>query len=138
MGIFKRKKEEIGESILHLKPSTPIEITLEYNYEIKYFYSKLVDILSEKEIIIAPPRSIEGNIVKLSEKHKYKIRLKTVKGLFENVMSIKSYVVQHNDTLWKLAKKFNTTIDDNVSLNDIENPDLIYPGQKLLILKKVC
>ena len=49
-----------------------------------------------------------------------------------------SYVVQPGDTLWCLAKKFNTTVDDIVELNDIENPDLIYPGQKLLILKKVC
>ncbi|WP_317368475.1 LysM domain-containing protein, partial [uncultured Tyzzerella sp.] len=48
-----------------------------------------------------------------------------------------SYVVQSGDTLWDLAKKFNTTVDDIVKLNDIENPDLIYPGQKLLILKKI-
>ena len=49
-----------------------------------------------------------------------------------------SYVVQPGDTLWNLAKKFNTTVDDIVKINDIENPDLIYPGQKLLILKKIC
>ena len=48
-----------------------------------------------------------------------------------------SYVVQPGDILWCLAKKFNTTVDDIVELNDIENLDLIYPGQKLLILKKV-
>ena len=102
MGLFKRKKEEIGESIRHLKSSTPIEITLEYNDEIKYFYSKLVYILSEKEIIIVPPRSIRGNIVKLSEKYKYKIRLKTTKGLFENVMSIKSYEIEDGVPMLKI------------------------------------
>ena len=48
-----------------------------------------------------------------------------------------SYTVQLNDTLWDLAKKFNTTVDDIVDLNNIENHDLIYQGQKLLILKKV-
>ncbi|WP_317366966.1 SPOCS domain-containing protein [uncultured Tyzzerella sp.] len=55
-----------------------------------------------------------------------------------SIASMIIYVVQSGDTLWDLAKKFNTTVDDIVELNDIENPDLIYPGQKLLILKKVC
>ncbi len=55
-----------------------------------------------------------------------------------SISSIIIYVVQSGDTLWDLAKKFNTTVDDIVKLNDIENPDLIYPGQKLLILKKIC
>lgn len=55
-----------------------------------------------------------------------------------SISSMIIYVVQEKDTLWCLAKKFNTTVDDIVSLNDIENPDLIYPGQKLLVLKKIC
>ena len=48
------------------------------------------------------------------------------------------YVVQRNDSLWSIAKQYNTTIDDILLLNDIENPELIYPGQKLLILKKIA
>ncbi|NLP45615.1 MAG: DUF3794 domain-containing protein [Epulopiscium sp.] len=47
------------------------------------------------------------------------------------------YVVQKGDTLWKIAKKYNTTVDELALLNDIEDVDVIYPGQKLLILKKV-
>ncbi|MDE6357594.1 MAG: DUF3794 domain-containing protein, partial [Eubacteriales bacterium] len=58
--------------------------------------------------------------------------------ILNNIGSMNIYIVQPGDTLWCLAKKFNTTVDDIVELNDIENPDLIYPGQKLLILKKVC
>lgn len=54
--------------------------------------------------------------------------------------SIKSgaviYTVKKGDSLWNIAKKYHTTVDDIVRLNKIENPDLIYPGQKLLILKK--
>ena len=46
------------------------------------------------------------------------------------------YTVKPGDSLWKIAKKFNTTIDEIVSLNKIENPDLIYPGERFLILKK--
>ena len=47
------------------------------------------------------------------------------------------YVVKKHDSLWTIAKEHNTTIEDIVLLNDIENPDLIYPGHKLLILKKI-
>ncbi len=47
------------------------------------------------------------------------------------------YVVKPGDTLWKLAKRFNSTIEDIAEINNIENPDLIYPGQRFIILKKI-
>ena len=47
------------------------------------------------------------------------------------------YVVKKEDSLWSIAKEYNTTMEDILLLNDIENPDLIYPNQKLLILKKI-
>ena len=43
------------------------------------------------------------------------------------------YVVQKGDNLTKIAKKFNTTVDELVKLNNISNPNLIYPGQKLRV-----
>lgn len=55
----------------------------------------------------------------------------------EPVASVVIYVVQPGDSLWSIAKRYNTTIEDLLLLNDIENPDKIYPGQKLLILKKI-
>lgn len=47
------------------------------------------------------------------------------------------YMVQKGDTLWKIAKRYRTTVNDILAVNDIENPDLIYPGQKLLMIKMV-
>ncbi len=47
------------------------------------------------------------------------------------------YRVQKGDTLWKIAKRYRTTVEDILAVNDIENPDLIYPGQKFLIIKRV-
>jgi LysM repeat protein len=44
-----------------------------------------------------------------------------------------TYVVQPGDTLWRLAQRFGTTVDDLVNLNDIRNPDLIFVGQVLAI-----
>jgi hypothetical protein len=51
--------------------------------------------------------------------------------------SMTVYVVQPADTIWKIAKRYNSAIDDLMAVNDIENPSKIYQGQKLLILKKV-
>lgn len=42
-----------------------------------------------------------------------------------------TYTVVKGDTLWDLAKKFNTTVSKLVSLNNIQNPDYIVVGQKL-------
>ena len=47
--------------------------------------------------------------------------------------SILMYIVKKDDTLWKIAKRFGSTIDDIVRTNGIEEQDKIYPGQKLFI-----
>lgn len=47
--------------------------------------------------------------------------------------SMTIYVVQHGDTLWKIAKKYYTTIDDLVKLNSMESPEIIKVGDKLII-----
>ncbi len=47
--------------------------------------------------------------------------------------SITIYSVQKNDTLWDLAKKFNTTIAELLKINDLEGPDSICVNQKLII-----
>jgi flagellum-specific peptidoglycan hydrolase FlgJ len=41
------------------------------------------------------------------------------------------YVVKKGDTLTAIAKKYNTTVQNLVKLNNIKNPDLILVGQKL-------
>ena len=47
---------------------------------------------------------------------------------------VTTYVVQKNDNLTKIAKKYNCTVDDILKLNPkITNPNLIYPGQKILV-----
>ena len=41
------------------------------------------------------------------------------------------YIVRKNDTISKIAKNNNTTIKKILSLNNIKDKNLIYPGQKL-------
>lgn len=55
-----------------------------------------------------------------------------------NPYSMTIYFVKEGDTLWKIAKKYKSTVDDIVKLNEIENPDKISEGMQLFIPKYVC
>ncbi len=43
------------------------------------------------------------------------------------------YKVVRGDTLYSIARRFNTSVQNIVNLNKIQNPNLIYPGQCLKI-----
>lgn len=47
--------------------------------------------------------------------------------------SVGIYVVQYGDTLWKIAKKYYTTVDNLANINNIEDPNVLHIGQKLII-----
>jgi LysM repeat protein len=47
------------------------------------------------------------------------------------------YAVQADDTLWKIARRYQTTVDTLVKSNQITSPDNIEVGQKLLIPKRI-
>ena len=47
--------------------------------------------------------------------------------------SVIIYVVRPNDTLWKIAKRYGSTIDDIVRVNGIERPEKINVGEKIYI-----
>src|SRR5690606_30175023 len=44
-----------------------------------------------------------------------------------------TYTVKKGDTLSHIAKRFGTTVSNLVKINNIKNPNLIYPGQKIRI-----
>ena len=54
---------------------------------------------------------------------------------FSNIDSINVYIVKPGDSLWKIAKKYKTSIDKIVKINDIVDPDKIDVGQKILIIR---
>ena len=45
------------------------------------------------------------------------------------------YIVQKGDSLWKIAKKFRSTVEEITRMNGIENPNEIQIGQKIYIPK---
>ena len=54
-----------------------------------------------------------------------------------NIYSMVIYFVKPGDTLWKIAKKFRSTISDIARVNGIEDENKIYVGQQLYIPKFV-
>ena len=60
----------------------------------------------------------------------------TIQELVNKILSNKNktiYIVKKGDTLSSIASKFNTTYQKLAKDNNISNPNLIYPGQKLVI-----
>lgn len=45
-----------------------------------------------------------------------------------------NYTVQRGDTLSEIASRYGTTVQEIVDINNITNPNIIYPGQELRIL----
>ncbi|GAB6100513.1 hypothetical protein JCM16358_23920 [Halanaerocella petrolearia] len=43
------------------------------------------------------------------------------------------YYVRSGDTLYKIAQQYNTDVDTLVRLNNIADPDVIFPGRILII-----
>lgn len=52
-----------------------------------------------------------------------------------NIYSMVIYFVKPGDTLWKIAKKFKSTVEDIANINNLDDPNKIYIGQQLYIPK---
>lgn len=54
----------------------------------------------------------------------------------QNMPGIVGYIVQPGDSLWVIAKRFHTTVDEIKSTNGLTSDD-ISPGTRLMLIKKV-
>ena len=45
-----------------------------------------------------------------------------------------TYTIKKGDTLWAIARKYGTTVSELADINNIKNPDLIFPGEVIRIL----
>ena len=56
--------------------------------------------------------------------------------LLKKKPGIVGYVVQSGDSLWKIAREFHTSVDEIMKTNHLSD-SVIYPGQKLILVKHV-
>lgn len=54
----------------------------------------------------------------------------------QSMPGIIGYMVKPGDTMWNIAKKYYTTVDTIMSINDLED-DKLSEGDKLILVKKV-
>lgn len=82
----------------------------------------------------AIPRDVRGTVVAAAPIAEPKPEPEAPKPSPEIVKPVtKEYIVKVNDVLWKVAKEFGLTYETLAQYNNLKNPHLIFPGQKLLI-----
>lgn len=55
----------------------------------------------------------------------------------QKLPGIVGYIVQPGDSLWKIAKKFHTTVENVMDANGLTS-DQIVPGERLILVKEIA
>lgn len=82
---------------------------------------------------------ISAEVMKQTEKRLVN-KLEEKEGVsvdYNKIPAVTVYMVQKGDTLWSIAKRYNTTVDALVRLNGIENPTKVAQGMHIMILKNI-
>lgn len=125
--------------------SIPFNFTMESgNIPINAIINTISEITMQ-DFIIMPDESIEIKIdIVLTADISRNSNIDIIKALEilekqkEDPFSMIIYFVKPGDSLWKIAKKFNSTIRDIAAVNNIENVNKIDVGQQLFIPKYVA
>lgn len=129
---------EIGESGAESKiingDFQDTEVTLE-NYTVNMDCEENGNYIAQIELKIYVPFGVSVNTVSSDGKIKKK---KNKKRTEKKQTKQTTYVVKQGDTLWAIAKMFYGDGSKymaiyNANTNILSNPNLIYPGQKLII-----
>lgn len=143
---------ELILKIIYESNSSKIDYKIEkipFNYEVEdenIIQNKIV----ETEIIIENQNIIvmsDGNInAKIDLNFNIELYKREKIGIIDNITadekkdnneySIIIYFVKEEDTLWKIAKRFDTTVGEIMEINELED-DKIMIGQKLFIPRHV-
>lgn len=117
----------------------PFEVALEMpnaesgmNFEVKANIEELTGNLEANTISVKAIMYFHAKCSDMFEKE-YIEDIEQTEDIVEKTASVTIYTIQKGDTLWDLAKKYKTTVDDLVKLNDIEDEEMIYAGDKLMI-----
>lgn len=125
--------------------SKVIEILINETFEIDNLNSDssvYVDIINEEASVTQNGTDIEAKITLEVVNHIEEVaNINMIEQIEESPInlgsldSINIYIVKPGDTLWSIAKKYKTSVDKIVRINDIADPDVISVGQKILIIR---
>ena len=88
--------------------------------DIAEMHGTTVETLADLNGIVDPDYLEAGQVIRLPSEN------------FSNE-DITSYTVRSGDRLWQISQKFGVRLVDLINLNRLTNPDLIYPGQILVL-----
>ena len=137
--------EDINEEINTLKHEIPYKFYISMEEKQNQARIDLDTVLESLDATITNGRLM----INASIKHKININRNRVLNVLneidetgelidkKNRPSITIYIVQRNDTLWDIAKRYNTTLEEIQNANENINPTNVIPGEKIIIEKKV-
>jgi len=91
--------------------------------ELAIKYNTTVEILVKLNNIPNPNLIYAGNV----------LIIPISSGVENNNSNADIYIVKYGDTLWGIARRFNTTVNELVEANNIQNRNIIYIGQRIII-----
>ena len=89
-------------------------------YAIAQFFGTTVDELAHANGLIRPYTIYPGQELVLP---------------IEDIQSPRYYVVRPGDSVLSIAERYGLELEEILSLNRLENPNIIYPGQILRLTK---
>lgn len=101
---------EIQDASVVVLPDNTVELNVNIEFCIETYRDEKLNIIEEIDIADEPILSNHSMVI---------------------------YYTKKGDTLWNIAKRFNTTIEEIANINNIENPDRIDVGMQLFIPRYV-
>ena len=121
-----------------------MDVNFEFMFELGEENSDIEIKVTNSNFIVLPDSSIDNRIeINIVRKSSESRNVEIIDDIEEDddkefsSYSLVIYFVQKGDSLWKIAKKFRSTVDQIARINNIENEDKIDVGQKLYIPKAV-
>ena len=97
---------EVGMQDFIIMPDESIDIKIDLNFTVEY------------------SKNLEINVIQ---------NIQSGENRTSNPYSLTIYFAKPGDSLWKIAKKFRSTVDNIAKVNGIEDVDKIEVGQQLFI-----